>query len=101
MTCPPAIMRRLREREPPRRISLFSALAAGFGGYSRALGRLMSPTERAIMDKVSKARDDNAKEYVAPAIVDYGTLVEITASNTHNKLSDNPLGNGILGFSAP
>ena len=54
------------------------------------------------MDSQSKTNDQTEleAEYEAPTIVDYGTLVELTASNTHNKLSDLPLGNGILGFSA-
>jgi len=53
------------------------------------------------MDTKRTTDDDRDVEYVAPVIVDYGTLVEVTAHNTHNKLSDLPLGNAILGFSGP
>jgi hypothetical protein len=62
----------------------------------------MSPTERAIMDKVNEERGERAEEYVAPAIIDYGTLVEITAGNHHNDLSDVIIGSPVdNGFSAP
>jgi hypothetical protein len=40
------------------------------------------------MDKVNETRDDREIEYVAPAIVDYGTLVEVTAANQQNQFSD-------------
>ena len=38
------------------------------------------------MDEVSDTSADSEIEYIAPAIVDYGTLVEVTAANTHNNL---------------
>jgi hypothetical protein len=53
------------------------------------------------MDQIRETHTDKEVEYVAPAIVDYGTLVEVTASNRQNNLSDLPLGNGILGYSTP
>lgn len=51
------------------------------------------------MDTQIEIQEAPDNEYIAPVIVDYGTLVEVTASNAQNKLSDAPFGNAILGFS--
>jgi len=42
------------------------------------------------MDKTSEIRMDEQTEYVAPAIVDYGDIVEITASHTTHGATDVP-----------
>jgi hypothetical protein len=44
------------------------------------------------MDKTDETRSDDQLEYVAPMIVDYGDIVEITAQNTTGGHTDVPLG---------
>jgi|GEM_PF-4601551 hypothetical protein len=52
------------------------------------------------MDRNEETPNDEKNEYVAPAIVDYGTLAEVTATSSANDLSDVPLGTtGHLGYS--
>ena len=49
------------------------------------------------MDTNNETREEQEVEYVAPVIVDYGTLVEVTASNHHNMLNDVPIGSPEIG----
>lgn len=44
------------------------------------------------MDKTDEIRNDDQLEYVAPTIVDYGDIVEITAANPTGAHTDVPLG---------
>jgi len=54
------------------------------------------------MDEARESHEDRTVEYVAPAIVDYGTLVEATASNHSNDINDVPIGQPeVGGFSVP
>ena len=44
------------------------------------------------MDKIEEFRSDDQLEYVAPTIVDYGDIVEITAANLTGNHTDVPKG---------
>ena len=44
------------------------------------------------MDRTNETPEPRTIEYVAPTIVDYGTLAEVTATNLTNDLSDVPFG---------
>jgi hypothetical protein len=44
------------------------------------------------MDKINETHEGRPSEYTAPTIVDYGTLVELTARNGGSNLSDTPVG---------
>ena len=84
------------------RLRLFSVLRRALCSYGCPPKADAWPAmEMRIMDTQIEVQDDRDDEYVAPVIVDYGTLVEMTASNAQNKLSDAPFGNPILGFSGP
>lgn len=49
------------------------------------------------MDEVRDTSVDSQIEYTAPAIVDYGTLVEATGANHTNTLNDVPIGQPEIG----
>ena len=44
------------------------------------------------MDTTNETPKDEQVEYVVPTIVDYGDIVQITASRTTHGLTDVPLG---------
>ena len=44
------------------------------------------------MDRTTETRSDEHVEYVAPTIVDYGDIVELTAANLAGTHTDVPLG---------
>jgi len=48
--------------------------------------------QRITMDKTNEVPTDGQTEYVAPTIVDYGDLVELTAVLNNTRITDVPQG---------
>jgi hypothetical protein len=78
----------MNARPSPSLFSLFSVLP----GMARRYILASKLGQRITMDKTNEVPTDGQTEYVAPTIVDYGDLVELTAVLNNTRITDVPQG---------